>query len=88
MGAARKNAVSLAVGMLLVATLACNISTPQGPVEPAPEAVATAPPPAEAADGPGPFPGAGPGFHPGPAAAPGSGAGLRRWNLYFGHLGS
>ena len=49
MGAARKNAVSLAVGMLLVATLACNISTPQGPVEPAPEAVATAtaPPPAE-----------------------------------------
>jgi hypothetical protein len=36
---ARKEAIYLAVSILLTATLACNISTPQGPVESTPEVV-------------------------------------------------
>ncbi|MBN1451250.1 MAG: hypothetical protein JW963_09565 [Anaerolineales bacterium] len=53
MRATRKDASYLAIGVLLVATLACNISTPRGPIEPTPEAAApavtaTRPNPAEA----------------------------------------
>ena len=44
----RRDAIYLAVGMLLVATLACNLSTPKGPTAPTPEAVAVVATTAEA----------------------------------------
>ena len=40
MRAIRKDAIYLAVGMMLVATLACNLSTPKGPTAPTSEAAA------------------------------------------------